>query len=298
MNLISLFLFTILFFYNSLAIIPTRAIVSSDQNKEYLQFWPIVAQAWKEIIGIQPTLLFVGPHDTPIEDSKGDVIRFEPIPDIPTPYQAMTIRLLAPAFFPEDICIISDIDMLPLDKSYFINNILTGIANDHFIIYRANLIPKQFPMCYVAGKGTTYKEIFNIDCLENISKIIQEWYLEYNTFDADQRILYDYTLKWHKYNTHCNTFNFGVKRIDRSNWHYNHALLAKGNYYTDAHCPRPYRKYKKSIDKIIEILASNDKLPSSNYPSPYTLLSFFSLFSLSFYLFVSKKKSTSSFYNS
>jgi len=44
-----------------------------------------------------------------------------------------------------------------------------------------------------------------------------------------------------------------IRRLERSNWNYNPALV-KGGYYIDCHSLRPYSKYKDQIDKVLNLL--------------------------------------------
>src|ERR1700737_349362 len=81
-----------------------RVILGCDANPMYIEFWPMVARTWKEIVGVKPTLALIAPSSMVIDESLGDVIRFEPIPGIPTSFQAQVIRLLLPAYFEDEVC--------------------------------------------------------------------------------------------------------------------------------------------------------------------------------------------------
>ena len=182
-----------------------RAIVSSDNNPMYLDFWPIVARAWKEIIGIKPTLALIADKSVIVDESLGDVIRFEPIPTISTALYSQVIRLLIPAYFPDDVSITSDIDMIPINREYFINSV-KDIPEDHFVVYRDaayNSSLNQFPICYNAAKGIIFKEIFQIKQLSDIPKIVMNWaQTEFGWF-TDEKMLYKCLTNWNKYHTQC-----------------------------------------------------------------------------------------------
>src|SRR5579872_2110798 len=90
-----------------------RVILSTDKNPFYSEFWPIVAPIWAKM-GFIPTLALIAEDDASIDTSLGDVIRFQPLPDVPLSLQAQAIRLILPVLFPEDGCILSDIDMIPI----------------------------------------------------------------------------------------------------------------------------------------------------------------------------------------
>ena len=79
-----------------------RVIIASDANQTYLDFWPFVAKAWKKM-GIKPTLALIANKNIVVDETLGDVIRFEPIEGVSTALFAQTVRLLVPAFFENDI---------------------------------------------------------------------------------------------------------------------------------------------------------------------------------------------------
>ena len=233
-----------------------RVILSSDTNPMYLDFWPLVGKAWKELIGIKPTLVLVAEKDVIVDETIGDVIRFEPIKGISTAFQSQVIRLLIPIFFDNEVSIISDIDMLPLNRSYFINSILS-IPEDRFVVYKDKAYAagyKQLPMCYVAAKGSIFKEIFNVYNLEDVRRTIVDWHKLGYGWNTDERMLYSCLLNWKFYHQRCVRLGHNVEgRIDRSKWEYDIKALKSGNYI-DAHLLRPYSKFKTQIDRLCRII--------------------------------------------
>ena len=230
-----------------------RVILATDDNPDYIEFWPVVAKAWQEIVGIQPTLALIAHKDVEIDESLGDVIRFEPIEGVPTSFQAQTIRLLLPALYPDDVCILSDIDMIPLNKSYFVDSI-QDCSEDSFVVYRDKAYhehEEKYPMCYLAARGSTFQEIFRVGNLREIRRKIQalhDFGLGWNT---DELMLYHYLHAWKDFNERCIKLGHNVeKRVDRSSWRHDCKLLRSG-YYIDAHCPRPYSRFKDDIDKLV-----------------------------------------------
>jgi hypothetical protein len=94
------------------------AVVSSDSNPEYLDFWPYVAKAWKRI-GIEPVLIYIdkeAPDDS--VNSHGRVIYLESIPEWCIAQQAQCIRFWAAKILDAPF-IISDMDMLPISEDYY-----------------------------------------------------------------------------------------------------------------------------------------------------------------------------------
>lgn len=252
-----LLFFSLCFFVHINGIPVDRVILGCDANPLYLEFWPVVAQTWKEIVGIKPTLALVAPKDVFIDESLGDVIRFEPIEGIPTAFQAQVIRLLLPIFFEHESCIISDMDMIPCQRSYFID-VIKDLPVDAFIVFKDGAfeadVYKEYPMCYNVALGKTFKEIFNIHSIDDIPDIIKQWYALGLGWTSDQQILYAALNSWEHKNSRVIKLGHPViGRIDRGYWAYQKDAAAYG-YYIDSHMLRPYSKYKKEIDELVSIL--------------------------------------------
>lgn len=230
-----------------------RVILASDVNPAYVEFWPLVAKAWKNIVGIKPTLALIAPADFVIDDTYGDIILIEPIPGIPTSFHAQVIRLLLPAYFENEYCIISDMDMIPLQKDYFVKAVESAPA-DSFVVFKDGAFDadyfKEYPMCYNAALGKTFKDIFKIKSLTDIPRIVKEMYALCLGWTTDQQILYKQLHNWEFYKTKCIQLGHDVHpRVDRMNWSYDKKLVDK-NYYIDSHMPKPYTKHKEIIDAL------------------------------------------------
>ncbi len=230
-----------------------RVILATDENPTYIQFWPVTSSMWQQIVQTRPTLALIAHDYSKLDNGTGDVVRFDPIPGIPTWFQAQVIRILLPALFPEDVCIISDIDMIPLQKNYFTDSV-AHLPLDHFAVYRdkayGHHAPK-YPMCYVAAQGKVFAEIFNVYTKEDIILKIKEWYAHGHGWVTDEKMLHRHLTQWHKFSTHCSLLGHdGGPRIDRSNWQYDPAKLKNG-HYIDSHMVRPYHNHKDKIDTLI-----------------------------------------------
>lgn len=234
-----------------------RVIVSSDDNPLYLPFWPLVAKTWKQLVGITPTLLLVASADVPVDESLGTVIRCEPIPGIPTAFHAQVVRLLAPAYFKDEVCLISDIDMIPLSKDYFLNSV-EHIADNCFVTFKDGAFAGQeineYPMCYNVARGSTFKEIFNIHAVSEIPAIIKQWYALGLGWTTDQQVLYHTLNAWDKKTNRLVKLGHDVdRRVDRGWWGYNKDLIKKG-YYIDCHMLRPYDQFEQQLLELTGLL--------------------------------------------
>lgn len=236
-----------------------RVILSTDNKPEYIQFWPIIARAWQELVGLRPTLVLVANDQVQVDTTLGDVIRFTPVPGVPTGLQAQVLRLLLPALFPDDGCIISDIDMLPLQKNFFLQTVAPYSAQQ-LVIYRAQAYPEykyhRYPMCYVAAQGAVFGEIFGVTP-QNFSvvarKLMTLWYDRYWKLyygSMDERLLYRYLKRWHRRSGGRVLLDVPGLRVDRRHWTYDAGAVGQLQY-VDAHLPRPYQAHRAEIDRLL-----------------------------------------------
>jgi hypothetical protein len=234
-------------------------IMGSNKDPLYLDFWPVVSKVWKEKFNITPVLGLIDDEDSDIFESEyGLVKKFKATPNIDHGLQSQIVRLYLPKYL-EGKCLISDIDMFPTSKKYFLDA-ATHVKDDNFVIYSSNhpqtVKNKMFPICYVAGHSNVYKTIFDIDLSWDeftmlLSNRDEKWY-------TDQKYLFekaiDFEWKTNKLVLLERNWNSKINnRIDRSEWYYSENLVKEG-YYIDCHSLRPYNEYKTEIDKLISLI--------------------------------------------
>jgi hypothetical protein len=230
-----------------------RAIVSCDKAPLYHHFWEIVAKAWTNI-GIKPTLASVDGYE-PKETCGGDIIKLQNIPNLSSAYISQVIRLFMPVFFPDDVCIISDIDMLPLSKKYFLDTV-KDIEDDKIVIYSSDAYRNtvRYPICYIAAKGSVFREILGLknDSMEGIIAKLIEWHSQDLGWDTDELMFTKALREWDKFDTHTVMLKRGGwkptahRRVDRQNSFIN-PLLLFFNYYIDVHMQRPFSEEKLNL---------------------------------------------------
>ena len=95
--------------------------MSSDTQPLYLDFFPLVHRVWRELVGVRCVLALIAEEIPPkLEHLKDDIVLFPPIDGVHPGFHALCIRLLAPQLVEEkNAIIVSDIDMLPMDREYF-----------------------------------------------------------------------------------------------------------------------------------------------------------------------------------
>ncbi|MBS0616331.1 MAG: hypothetical protein JSR58_07270 [Verrucomicrobia bacterium] len=231
-----------------------RVILSTNNNPNYIEFWPVVAPIWTAI-GIRPTLALIADEHCPVDTSIGDVIRFPPLPDIPESLQAQVIRLFLPIMYPDEGCLISDIDMIPISRTYFIEG-AKHCPDTGFLVYRDKGAigdeSVRYPMCYNAAKGSVFGSLFGISHPDEIPQMIELWASAGLGWNTDELLLHAHIMQWERNGGLVIRLGHGVEgRLDRGNWNidFDHLDVSQ---YIDCHCPRPYSKYKDSIDRIVQ----------------------------------------------
>ncbi len=232
-----------------------RVILSSNESKKYLDFWPIVSSAWKEI-GIEPTLIYTGKKE--FSNDNENIINFY-IKGINSAFVAQNIRLLAPSLFPDDVCLISDIDGMPLSKSYFLENII-DVKDNNFVIFRPSAASENMiSIMWNAALGSTWSEIFEVKDRRDIEERIRKWYpgkykVGGKNWYFDQIILKEYLVNFENKSPNriykLDDQKSGFLRLNRSKLKDSKNFYDENLAYSDFHMPRPYRKHKKLIDFV------------------------------------------------
>lgn len=184
---------------------PTRVCLASNENLHYVQLWEPVAKHWAQIHNVKPTLVFVG-TDSRINTQVGDVLTLKVRDTIPTSFVAQCVRLLMPCLFPDDVCVVCDIDLFLLDASFFARYCRLA-AHDQFLSldrygttyeHKSSSRPR-ISMCYQVAKGSTFREIFpGITTLDDIARQIEEWSPRAKTWETDEFLLWSALSAWNE----------------------------------------------------------------------------------------------------
>lgn len=233
-------------------------IVSSNDNPDYIQFWPIVSEAWS-LMGVEPFLIYTGEKKIKL---KGNVIYFN-IKGADSAFVAQNIRILYPGLLKNKTLLVSDIDNLPLSKNYFVNSVKNFNENS-FIIYRPDACPpNMISMMWNAAASETWNEIFDVDSEKKIERYLNKWYtnkysIQGKAWYTDQIKLRKHVNKFSKKNkcriVKLNDEELGFNRFNRNRLE-EHFKIMKNNpniRFTDFHMPRPYSKYEELINKVFD----------------------------------------------
>ena len=245
-----------------------------NENKLYLDFIPIFIKTWNKLYPDVDVKIVLIAKDIP-EDLmlyKNNIILFNPIEDVLTSFTSQFIRLLYPCILDyENGVLITDMDMLPMNSTYFTKNIVE-FDNDKFIYYRDNVCfgCKQIAMCYNVATPKIWKDVFKVNSIDDIANVIKETFIK-NTikeghgntgWSIDQITLYNKIMEWNE-----KTNNFTrlkekqtlFKRLDRNTFDISNVSIRENitsGKYTDYHCYRPMSKYSKVNWELFDLLPS------------------------------------------
>lgn len=239
-------------------------------NPMYMEFIPIFIKTWNKLYPlVEVKIVFISSYlPEELKEYKQNIILFEPILNISTAFISQYIRLLYPALLNySNGIMITDIDMLPMNNTYY-SNYIENYDNDKFIYLRDVLIhtDKQIAMCYNVATSNTWKDVFHIYSIEDIRKRLIHRFQNIPFVEGpgqsgwftDQEDLFKHIQLWND-KTHnfisLNDKYTGYLRLDRI--HMNRIVLneelkikIRNGYFSDYHCLRPYSKYKIINDLI------------------------------------------------
>ena len=256
-----------------------KVIMSCDDKRYYLDFWPLVSKVWKLKFNIHPVLILFGDKKKlNVSEEYGTVVEFNVLKDIPSYLQALWVRYWYPITEPETTWAISDIDMFPMSRHYFID-ILKNIPDNLFV--NTNADKTFFPSCYNIAKGKVFKEVLELP---------DNWEESINIVNNIAKTKKDMTMTHtpnaiHKYEPSTNNEPFhlwGVdeayacsqiakfadqsrikrverpggfchRRLDRSSWKPEDDKILN-EWYNDCHSIRPYSEHKQEIDRVVNLL--------------------------------------------
>lgn len=245
-------------------------LTAGNINHHYLQLYPLIFKVWKYRFNLDCYLILIS-NDIPdyLLELKDFIILFNPIENLNDIYIAQVIRILYPSLFLDKTVLITDLDIIPVKKSYFIDSI--KYLHDNTFVSFTNRYYKQnmYAICYNVAKGNTFSKMFNIKTKEDIIKRLKEWYNEnYNGkkncdgWYTDQLKLFEYFEKYEYMKIVLDDKNIGYKRLnnrarDKEYIIKNFKEILKNiEDYSDIHCIKPYSKTKNYLKKIVNKLIS------------------------------------------
>jgi hypothetical protein len=255
-------------------------------SEEYSDFWNINSKVHKEYLGIEPICyLFGKKENTNMNEDFGPVYEISYDERFNWLLQLTWYKFWVAQYYPNDVIMIGDIDNIPLQRNWFIDDI-EDYSDDCYVHLNAEGIGDQWvakggnltggtdlPGHYHVAKGTTYKKSLKLNSyfLDDIKKIINAnkyglginqggrftgetyyWCAEEN---YSSELLFNSMIN-NEITFHGKSFHNHTKRIDRSRMRngkyiYSETML-KTNQYIDIHCARPYKSQENALIEVLE----------------------------------------------
>lgn len=249
-----------------------KVIFSSDDS-HYLDFWKTTSEVTLKKLGITPVLFHITDEDSDFyEDEFGLIKKIKRLPNYSDKIQAQSVRMYGTKYFQDEVCLISDIDMLLFNKEYLDKN-LNGVDDEDIVILNSDAYdpirpecvgihsgPDRYPICYIIAKGKIFDKILGTDIpfdsyMDKVESV---------GFEGDNDEIYfgrcvnrNEEITVHKIKRgYCSNF-YVPNRIEKNifdNNYYHYHLNLNGyvdlSLYIDCHCKGPYSQYKHLIDKI------------------------------------------------
>lgn len=258
----------------------TDILTATDLNPNYYKIIPVFIKTWLHIfpeINIH-IILIANEIIEELKPYEKYIKLFKPIEGINTALTAQYIRILYPSLLTETEggIMITDMDMLPMGRKYYIKQI-ENITDDKFICYRplSCVGPNEMVICYNIAHSNIWRDIFKVYCEQDIINILTD--VNKNNFyegkhggkgwNLDQLHLYSKTQKWNKNTNNLIILSEHINEIFGNNlpkrndyyvrlWrHYNiHQIkyFLEHDNIVDFHLPKPYNK--EISDKVLELL--------------------------------------------
>lgn len=257
-----------------------KIIFAVDDNPKYEKYWELNSEICKKVLGITPVLFYITNEESDFYESEfGIVKKIKKLENIPSSFQSQIFRIYGTKFFPNEVCITSDIDLITINKNYITNSI-TEFTNDDFVVYSIDAYDKNRPecvgiycdprivMCYNAGTGRVFNEIFNTERPFNefVNEVLQ---VNESTHDCDEIFMGQKIHSFHdqsrikKLDRGFTTPFICSNRIDRpkdENYFniYEDDQITSGDII-DIHLSRPYSLHEQKITRLKNLILNNNK---------------------------------------
>lgn len=225
-----------------------RVVVSTDENPDFLDFIPLVSMAWKKFFP-QAELSIAFVTDRSMFDGLvgkmlqyGDVSLFPTFKEIPTANHAKIARHILAGCF-DDVCMIEDVDTIPLQASYFESRTalhqpgkLLAVGKEVYGIEH----PNKFPISTMTAQGKVFQSIFNPtdadynEIFKNLNRFKDKADICTSPqYFSDESLIKELLSGWSGEVVHARRgVNIKEDWIDRSWWDVDEDKLNRGEYVT------------------------------------------------------------------
>lgn len=253
---------------------------SCDSNPVYSNFWNVISKHWKTKFNIHPVLLYCGNTHVDFSEEYGTVHRVPSVEGVEDYHSATWGRFWITKLYPTKVCLTGDIDMVPLSKKFFVDDI-SKYKDDTYVHLNSgwyygneeewkqqyNIIPAYYHLAL----GKVFDDVYRFEdsFSEEMKKFEKVDYSNKQKGAAGvgyapirdvaphlQHASKEMGGKWgqdefystdmlRKYFTDGGKVDCTCKiersqRIDRSNWQYYPQIVFQDSHYVDSHLLRPY----------------------------------------------------------
>lgn len=237
-----------------------RVIYVADDT-HYQSFWPYMSLVIKHVFQAEPMMVRVSAwmDESDWQPSFGGMMKvIRGAPGVPLSIQAQCHRVFAAREFPDDVCMLSDIDMFSLQSDHY-NKYLSGTQDNDLVLIGSDCYDlsrpevsrnagvndirhfegtgtgvlcnaTRFPICYLVGKGDVFKQLVD-GWGDNWNDYVNKVFTQYNpdgfrgaARDTDEVHVSDVIVNHdHGLNVVCRprgySSNFYLNdRIEKSHW--------------------------------------------------------------------------------
>ncbi|ADO67288.1 hypothetical protein crov255 [Cafeteria roenbergensis virus] len=243
-------------------------LTAGNLNDHYLNLYPLIFKVWKERFNLNCYLILIA-HKIPdyLVSFKDFIILFKPLENINDIYIAQVIRILYPALYPDKTVLITDLDILPGKKDYFLKPI-ESLHEDTFVTYTDRYSKQEmYAICYNVGKGLSFQKMFNIKNINDIILKLKEWYnieytgkkncpgwytdqkqlyINFKKYQGNKVVLQDKKIGYNRLNNRARDKEYIIKNFTE--------IMNNLGNYSDIHCIKPFHKTKGILNKIVKNL--------------------------------------------
>lgn len=257
--------------------------LSCNDSPVYWEFWNPVSRHWKQNFGIHPVLFYYGEYNSNLSTEHGTIVYQEYIPNVPDYVAATWGRFWVTKHFPNKMCLISDIDMFPLSRKFFLEQ--SCPVKDEYVHLNADAYHVgdfdcwktngiTVPICYHLATSEVLHSVYNFSESYSIemSKLLSQNYSEYQSgfavtnethlqdasaanggmWGIDEMYSTSMLRSFHHAGGKVNTVNriLPQQRLCRSRIQYQLSSFGLGSHI-DFHSLRPYSQHKDVIEEIV-----------------------------------------------
>lgn len=240
-----------------------QIILSTNEDKTYLNFWPAVSYAYRKMFpDVTIKLAFLtnrGPMDPMVQEMSkhGEVVLFEPLSHIPEFSQAKMCRFVLASMQGTEVCYVDDIDLFPLRKDFITDK--TEKRPDGALLCVGGEVYHNrgsYPVSQMTAEGYIWKKFINPKDMD-WQNLMESWrgpvmfephedpmcVMDFaaDVYFSDERLLRRliHNNPVSKHEMPRGYENYMEATIDRADWKINEEKL-KAHGYVNAHCGRPY----------------------------------------------------------